>query len=428
MVHPVKVRLNAGVQGQSLPLAARLENTQRVQTAALASDHFQRSTFAQQKSNRLQSTQTLVTFGVLPQTGPNSIQLVGLAADLCKEYKFPGAVVGYTDGQGNMEIVQTGQANLATFRQMQPNHRFFIGSAAKPPVAVLVLKQVAAGRFKLDSPIQTLVSKPVLDAAQVPGDRDITVRQLLNHTSGLKEFVNPAFKKFVTERNGSPMTRLQALAFTQHAVTEPKPAGTFDYCNTNYELLGALLEETTGQTMAQLLNTHIIKPLGLEQTTVSPTLGVGPVAQGRSCIDPNTGEMTDDFHTNKAIPWNQSFVRTPGILLSTAQDVMKLYRALFTPETLLDKAQFETMMNQTVPLDGDRSKTGYGLGIYNYNKGQFYFHAGITPGYESLAVHNPKTNSTLAVLVNGDSKTNPSLMEPVFKLARKHGVSETIFK
>lgn len=376
-----------------------------------------------------------ITRGMLPvrfgmvASEPKTIQtrLNAMAQSIVDDLGYPGAVIGFQRGKDQLFSV-AGVANLDTQEPMTEEHRFFLGSVSKPPIGVLVLQQIESGHYTLDTPIQQLLDKDLLSAAQIGAETPpIPVRQLLNHTSGLSDFINREYLAHAAQAQGRSIPLREALAFTQKDPGPRVSQGEFRYGNTGYELLGALLEKTAGQPLETLLQTRILRPLGLTQMSVAPQMGVGPMAQGASSIDPQSGQLTDTLSPKDTRPWARSMVghRASGILIGTAQDVLTLYRGMLTPHRLLSPTSLQAMLKETVAMGNHGRhayKSGYGLGLCSYNDGQFYFHNGNNMGYQSVAMHNPSSDTTVVVLVNGDRPNTIKLLKPVHKLLLRHEI------
>jgi D-alanyl-D-alanine carboxypeptidase len=227
-----------------------------------------------------------------------------------------------------------GFADVAAQRAMQVGDTFRLASVGKPFVAALVLMLVADGLLDLD------------DAAD--DDGPATVRQLLNHTSGLPDHIGPDL--FADPHRAWSPSDLIALA----ARKPPTPVGEFSYSNTGYVVLGRLVERITGETFGAQLARRITEPLGLAATGIGRAPTVRGYAPGDNPFAPSDEPLADVSDVGKT--WGGP----AGGLLGSAPDVARFLRALLggvlVPPALL------TEMKTTVPADGVEW-TGYGLGI-----------------------------------------------------------------
>src|SRR5436190_4833559 len=172
---------------------------------------------------------------------------------------LPG-IVAFVAG----EEAASGLANLETGEQMTVNHRFQIGSVMKIFVATIALQLVDEGTLDLDG-----------DSGIVEG---VTVRQLLNHTSGLPDFFDDVVALFEPYRKDPgyrwPLGPHELLALDKEKPRLFEPGKGWSYRGANYLAVGLLVEETTGATLREELRRRIAGPLGLEATEL---LERGPV-------------------------------------------------------------------------------------------------------------------------------------------------------
>lgn len=252
----------------------------------------------------------------------------------------------------------SGVADRDTGRAVRPDMRHRVGSVTKTFVAVGVLQQVERGRIDLDAPVGDYL--PEL----VPGERGrrITVRMLLNHTSGIADYVPLAFPSLLEGSTDSlddnRFRRFSARELIELGLQAPPTAepgaGLSRYSNTNYLLAGELLREVTGMDAERYLTRHVIRRAGLRDTAFprSPRLPAPHARMYESyygLIDPPRDYSVYDM----------SWAGTAGALVSTTDDLSRFYRALLGGELLGEEELAE--MKRTVPSEmGVR----YGLGLY----------------------------------------------------------------
>ncbi|MDR3082760.1 MAG: beta-lactamase family protein [Streptomyces sp.] len=297
---------------------------------------------------------------------------------------------------GGRMSARAGTAKLGTGRQVPWAGRFRIGSITKTFTATVVLQLVGEGRMSLADTVEHWLPG-VVQGNGHDGSR-ITVRQLLQHTSGIPDVLGdiPALNTaagYQAEhlRTYTPQ-ELVALAM-RHPATAP--AGTWSYSNTNYILAGMIIKAVTGRSWTQEVNARIIGPLGLTATTTPGTVPSvpGPHAHGYRTF----GTVT----TVDVTQFNPSAVDASGSIISTAHDLSRFYTALLSGR-LLAPAQLDAMKT-TVPapeLDG-----GYGLGLGELPLscgGSYFAHAGGVSGYQTWVGVTPDATHTAVVLVTGD--------------------------
>ncbi|MFC4328500.1 serine hydrolase domain-containing protein [Streptomyces andamanensis] len=287
----------------------------------------------------------------------------------------------------------SGVADVATGRPVRPDMRHRVGSISKSFAAVAVLQQVEAGRIRLDAPIATYL--PGL----VPGGRGdrITVRMLLDHTSGIGDYVVPAFPSLAEGSTASldeerfrsiRPAELVRLGLAAPATGAPG-ALPGHYSNTNYVIAGLLLAKVTGQDPEAYITRHVIGRAGLRHTSYPRTAALqGPHAR-----------MYESFYGLIDPPrdysvYDMSWAYTAGAVVSTTDDLNRFYRALLTGRLIGPAALKE--MQRTVPVDG----LNYGLGLYAVDIpgcGRFWGHDGAVFGAGTIALSSPDGKRQAAV-------------------------------
>src|SRR3954468_6637644 len=172
----------------------------------------------------------------------------------------PGAIALVRDGRRSLRLV-SGYENLATRRPMRPRDRFRVGSVTKTFVATVVLQLAGEGRLALEDTVERWL--PGL----VPGGANITIRQLLNHTSGLGDYADDAFVRRVLEDPGRVWAPKELIAV---GTSHPPPFGPgagLAYSSTGYIVLGLIVEKATGNQLSTELRRRIFAPLRLRSTT-----------------------------------------------------------------------------------------------------------------------------------------------------------------
>ncbi|MBD0422079.1 beta-lactamase family protein [Streptomyces sp. TRM S81-3] len=300
-----------------------------------------------------------------------------------------------------------GVADAATGRPVTAGMRHRVGSITKTFTAAAVLQQADSGRIALDAPIGRYL--PDL----VPGGRGdaITVRMLINHTSGLAEYLPhayPSLKAFPALADTGPQslddnrfTRFHPAELIEMGVTAPAvgaPGGTPGvYSNTNYLLLGELLERVTGMTAERCITRNVIERAGLRETELpaGPYVG-GPHSQIYEAwfgmIDPPRDYSVYDM----------SWVGPAGSLISTVTDLNRFFGMLLAGEIVSPSSLAQ--MQRTVPVVSQEGRTiDYGLGLHPMEipgQGTFWGHGGTVWGAGALAMTRADGTRQMAVAVN----------------------------
>jgi D-alanyl-D-alanine carboxypeptidase len=324
-----------------------------------------------------------------------------------KELPGAGLYVATSDG---VWMDAAGWADVQGKKPMQPTDRFRIASLTKMFVSVVCLQLVEDEQLKLSDPIADWLPKAVSD--RITNSKKITIRQLLNHTSGLPDPYSDAFRRSVL---ANPTHKWQAKEVLEYAEGQRAavPRGSFFYSNTNYLLLELIIETATGDSLAQSIRQRITQPLGLNDTFMEAREPIpGGFVQGYQ-------DWNDDGQIENVTKplLNDGLGLGDGGLVSSAPDVAKFMRSLFTKDKLLRTESLEQMMTL---VESDR-RGGYGLGI-SYTPtiwGESWGHTGKTTGFMSDVMYFPAHDLIIVAWANrGDSKQrNPSdLIEDSLKV------------
>jgi D-alanyl-D-alanine carboxypeptidase len=303
----------------------------------------------------------------------------------------------YVNYPGRGEFISAkGTSETTSGVPMNANYLFRIGSVSKTFVATVILQLVDEGSVKLDDTIDKYVNNTT-EGIDVPNGDSITIKELLNHTSGLPEYCNNAdlLTKLETD-HGHAFTPKDLLtsAFANHVTSAP---GTnFNYSNTNYILLGLVVEKANkeGDTVEAAVKRRIIDRLGLSNTSF-PTTNTfpGPYIHGYSSAI--SGTLEDWSIQSPSFSW------AAGCGISNISD-LKIYLKALYDGTLLSPATQELKLTQWVDYGFAALPTlQYGLGWFRL--GGFYGHGGSISGYENMEYYDPSTGATICFLLNNDS-------------------------
>ncbi|WP_406082163.1 beta-lactamase family protein [Streptomyces zaomyceticus] len=300
-----------------------------------------------------------------------------------------------------------GVADVDTGHPVTADLRHRVGSVTKTFTAAAVLQQVEAGRIGLDTSIGRYLP------GVVPGERGdaITVRMLINHTSGLAEYLPyayPSFKALPDLANTGPQslddnrfTRSDPVELIAMGVTAPAvgvPGGAPGvYSNTNYLLLGRLLEQVTGTTAEECITRNVIERAGLRDTGFPD----GPYVDGPhsqlyeawfGMIDPPR-----DFSV-----YDMSWAHPAGSLISTVADLNHFYGMLLAGG-IVGPSSLAQMQRTGPVVSQEGTMIDYGLGLYPMDgpgRGTFWGHGGTVWGGGTLAMIRADGRRRMAVAVN----------------------------
>jgi D-alanyl-D-alanine carboxypeptidase len=312
----------------------------------------------------------------------------------------PGAAAWVQDDHGNFQAA-SGLADLDSGRPMRPELHFRAGSLAKSFVAAVVLRLVAEGRLALSDTLERRLP------GSLPYGGQVSIRQLLNHTSGVPQNTATVEQTLYA----SPQGRLHAwspqelIALVADRPPDFPPGTAWSYSNTGYILLGLIVEAATGNPLDQELDRRVFGPLGLRGTWL-PTHAPGlpsPASRGYSLPRSPSGEVLDGPLLDVTVQ-NPSWAWAAGGLVSTLEDLAGFFRALLggrllPPGLLAEMRTTVAVPPGSIPLPFyDR----YGLGLLEVETpaGRLVGQLGGIPGFLSLVLSMPDGRRQLGVMIN----------------------------
>jgi D-alanyl-D-alanine carboxypeptidase len=291
--------------------------------------------------------------------------------------EFPGVMASVRQPDGRVRNYTAGVADLKTRERMPVDGRVRIASNTKMFTATVLLQLVGEGKVKLDEPVETYL--PGVVRGEGIDGREITVRHLLQQTSGLQDYDEEVFADFLNALHTyHEPDDLLRVAFAKKP--ESKPGEKFAYSNTNYILAGLIVQRVTGRPVGEQITKRIIKPLGLRgtywpadgETTIRGThpRGYFPAVDGKAPVDITESDPSGGW--------------AAGALVGPPSDINRFLAGLLGGK-LLKPAELAEM-KKTVDAPGFDTVGGsrYGLGIATFKLtcgGFAWTHGGIAPGY-----------------------------------------------
>lgn len=292
-----------------------------------------------------------------------------------------------------------GIANEETKQPLNENSIFEIASVSKQFTAMAIMMLNEKGKLNLDDTL----SKFIPELAFYKG---ITIRHLLNHTSGLPDYME-LFEKIFDQSKIATNNDI----ITIFAKRQPKeifaPNSKHEYCNTGYALLASIIERVSGESYDKFLQNSIFKPLKMNNTFVykrrlAPKK-VDNYAYGYVFSDSlKKYALPDNFKETEYVILLDGVVGDGGIN-STVNDLLKWDRALYTNKLLSNKAMNE-MFSTTILNDATQIKYGYGWQLENHDEfGKIVYHGGGWPGYATFFARHITDDKTIIILQNHDN-------------------------
>ncbi|WP_436763215.1 serine hydrolase domain-containing protein [Streptosporangium sp. V21-05] len=302
-----------------------------------------------------------------------------IADDLVAAAGSPGAVVHVRD-DGKIQEAASGFADPATRTPMRVDHRFRIASITKTFTAAITLQLVRERRLALRDTLGRLLP------GVLPGADRVTVEQLLNHTSGIPDYLTDSrFMDAIVD--GGMHTRDWPPRELLGYGGRPGKSGVNRYSNGNFILLGLVIEKVTGRSYAEVLRERVTEPLKLRDTELPRELRPPGLAAGRQGDGPGATVV------NSSIFWSA------GGLVSTARDVGAFYEALFGGKRAVSG---DEPAKRRLP-EGDALKRADGLGVFADRLPcgtRVWNHSGMIYGYSGIAMSSEDGRRQVVVQLN----------------------------
>lgn len=347
-------------------------------------------------------------------------ELKDFFSTLSKNNLFNGSVVISKSGE-NIFSNFYGFSNIEKQEKITEKSQFTIASVTKTFTAIAILQLKQQGRLKLDDPVK----KYLIDFPY----SDITIKQLLNNTSGIVDYYN--LFDIVIKEQPEKLISNQDIIPTFIRFKTPlsfSPGSKWEYNNLNFCLAALIIEKISGISYAAYLDKNIFKPAKMKNSFVPVNRQIKEKNEVALYTYPNfystnfvnTATLQDPF----LISTKSNFYGNGGIV-STASDLQKYQNAVFSNQLLgkkeLEEALTATILNDgkkvTYNLDGKEISYGLGWGMFtDESNGKIVFHDGSVTGLTSILAHNIDKNQTVILLSNTGNCPVFSIVNAVFQL------------
>ncbi len=309
----------------------------------------------------------------------------------------PGIVFGVWAPEFGSWITARGKADVATGRLLKQIDAFRIASITKSYTATVVLQLIEEKKLGLEDNLEQYING-------VPEGAKITIKHLLNHTSGL--FTYTADETFTAKLLSEPTTFWTPQELVDLAIKHPannQPGAAYAYSNTNYVLLGMIIEKLTANKVEAEIKARLFDRLNLEHTEFPSGSDIaGEHSHGYWPAQDGLQDLTD---INASSHW------TSGGIVSNADD-MHIWVEALAEGTLL-QPETQRLRLEFIPAQDDQ--TQYGLGVSRF--AGFVGHDGTMPGFDSAAYYLPSRKASFVAFANSLGTEHPS--KNVFKQAAK---------
>jgi len=326
---------------------------------------------------------------------------------LCRLYRFPGATAGYVLPDGHQVGFATGYADREQAVPMRPDSLQPAGSVGKTFASAVVLSLEQENALDLDDKVsEWLGQEPWF--RRLPNQNYVTIRTLLNHTSGIPDHVKDArftttLRRRIRTDPDFHFSPAELVAFVLDKDALCAPGRGFSYSDTNYILAGMIVERVTGSSYYAAVVQRFLTPLGLSLTGPAdrrglPSLAPGYVA-GRNLYGlPRKTVSRGMLAVNPVTEW------AAGGLVSNSQDLARWAKVLYEGKAL-KKAYLEDLLGSVAPSPR-KQRYGLGVEIDDSELGPIYGHDGWFPGYRTKMAYFPKHRIAVAMQVNTDDEVD----------------------
>jgi CubicO group peptidase (beta-lactamase class C family) len=331
---------------------------------------------------------------------PELQQQLNDALDGTRVEDVPGAAVAIVSPLGSW-FGASGVANVENNTPLQSDDRFQIGSITKTFVATTVMQLLEEGKLNLDDTLTTWLPESI--TADIPSAEEITLEQLLQHTSGVADYVDVLFNQAATNPGVflNEWEPEELVDFIDGVEPLFAPGESWQYSNTNFILAGLIVEAATGNNIAAEIRTRIIEPLNLKNTFFAEEEEIpGGYVSGY-------WDFNQDGTLDNITQANLSWTWATGAMVSNTEDLDTFARSLFKGD-LLEPETLEQMLDTTPAIDNNNNYSSYGLGVGTIESPNrfWYIHRGQTLGYRSNMWYSPEDDFTYIELINGFSDDN----------------------
>ena len=334
-------------------------------------------------------------------TGVLTERLQAKFDELHRAASFPGGTAGVVLPDGTSFGIAVGVSDRVTQTPMTPADRLLLGSVGKTYVSAVALQMVSEKKFALDDTLDRFFVKERW-FPRIANASKITIRHLMTHTSGLVRYeFNPKFTEDLSANPDKVWSGVDRLSYLFDATPPFAPGEGWEYSDTNYIVLGMIIERVAKNSYYDELRTRILVPFGLKDTVPADRRSVPGLAQGYAG-EKNPFGGSDEMIKDGKFAVNPQFEWTGGGLAVTALDLAKWGRILYEGKAF--NAEMMAKLLDGVPARlGPESKYGLGVIIRPSALGITYGHSGFMPGYQTELVYFPELKASIAVQVNSSA-------------------------
>lgn len=334
-----------------------------------------------------------------PESVPASAETVAeidaIARDALKDGRLAAVSIAIWRGDRTTFAKAYGDADTKAHTAATADTVFRIGSVTKQFTAAAIMQLVEQGKIGLDDPLTKYLPDYPMQG------KTVSIRRLLTHTSGIYNYTDEAFMKSAAK----DLSLAELIALFSGKPFDFEPGARWSYSNSNYVLLGAIIEKVTGMSYAAYLKQNVFPRARLASTTYCDNADPR-VAHGYSLA---SGALADSEPISMTTPY------AAGALCSTARDLVAWTRALHAGEVVSD-ASYQQMITPVTLTDGTTHPYGFALAMGDAQGHKRIGHNGGINGFASVLTYYPDDDLVIAVLVNTESGAAESVEERVARV------------
>lgn len=316
-----------------------------------------------------------------------------------RDANFPGATLGVVLPDSKVLSFAVGFSNRELKTPMQPDDLMLAGSVGKMFAAATMLQLVQEGKAQLDQPIAPYFANDPW-FARLPNATTITLRQLMNHTSGLVRYeFKDQFTQDLTQNPNKVWKPEELLAYLLDEKAPFEPGQGWDYSDTNYIVLGMIIERITQDSFYAQAQSRLIAPLRLTRTVPQDSPVIAGLIQGYAGENNPFGGQDAMLREGRMII-NPQFEWTGGGFASNATDLARWGSYVFSGQAFAPPMLEQALQGVPAPMLGRTAQYGLGVIIRSSPPPTTYGHSGFFPGYLTELAYYPASQVSLAIQVN----------------------------
>ena len=321
--------------------------------------------------------------------------------ELHKAATFPGGTAGFVLADGTSFGIAVGASDRTAATPMRATDRLLLGSVGKTYAAAVALQMIHEKKFALTDTLDKFFARAAW-FPRIANASKITVRHLMTHTSGLVRYeFNPKFSQDLSANPDKVWSGEDRLQYLFDAQPPFAPGEGWEYSDTNYIVLGMIIEHVAKNAYYDELRKRILVPFALKDTVPADSRTVPGLVQGYAGPN-NPFGGSDEMIKEGRFTVNPQFEWTGGGLAVTALDLARWGKVLYEGRAF-DAALMPALLDGVPARLGPEARYGLGVIIRPSPLGITYGHSGFMPGYQTELVYFPDLKTTIAVQVNSSA-------------------------